>query len=154
MIFYFQNNEVIESSIEDISSKLIQLQKKVSNFSTELDNVGEHVIKVAVSLNHSGNILDAVKVDLQTYAEETGRYDDMRFLQFFFNFSYSQKSSSEQFSFIIESSHDNFDLNNILFFRWWTFTTFFCFHLLFVLVVIYSTYTNKKCALIGFVLYF
>ena len=83
MIFYFQNNEVIESSIEDISSKLIQLQKKVSNFSTKLDNVGEHVIKVAVSLNHSGNILDAVKVDLQTYAEETGRYDDMRLLQFF-----------------------------------------------------------------------
>ena len=81
-LFYFQNDEVIESSIKEVASELIQLQKKVSNISTELDSLGQHIIKVTILLNHTGNILDAVKVDLQTYAEETGRYDDMRFLHF------------------------------------------------------------------------
>ncbi|XP_066924684.1 protein tweety homolog 3-like [Clytia hemisphaerica] len=110
-LYKFKNNDVIQESIRNAKQQVIELQQKVTfNHSQELGSIEKHLLAASFDLKLSGNLLEVAGVDLQTYAEECTKYDDL---------------------------------------RWWIFTTFLCFHLLLVLVILYATYTNRKCALIG-----
>lgn len=73
---------MIHEAIERVNFDFNELRRKFSNHSIQIDEIQNHVIDVAFQLNLSGNILDAVKVDLQTYAKETEQYDDMRYKSF------------------------------------------------------------------------